>query len=289
MIWTQEITNTSGDFKNSSFMCNKSEFSKLLRSGSPFLRGAISHLGVSKMSLNKEIALQNLDFLQKYKNSKILIIGSGPSFNDYSINPDDYDFIWSCNYFYKNDKLRNLNVSLITLGNENDLFDESLVGYLNNNDTIVCFENKYTQVHEMGTYKKQFENRVFWAFTRYHSRIGSVPRLACIAAALGAKQIGFVGMDGYYSKKLHENNLNAFRPNIKPSGTIEERVEEELRENFYMNQYLSFWDYMLHDIGKDIKFINAGHGHPCNNSTKVLIQKLGENYSEYLLNPEKRK
>ena len=284
MIWTKEITNTNGDFKNSSFLCTKDEFPKLLKHGTPFLNGAIKHLGISNWKVNKEIAYQNFDFLKKYQGSKILIVGAGPSFNDFDIKDGEYDFIWSCNYFYKNKKLKNIDISLITLGNENDLFDEELVKYLNKKETIICFENKYTKVHEMGKYRNMFKDRVFWAFTRYHSRIGSVPRLACIAIALGVKEIDFIGMDGYYSKKLHENNLNSFSPNIKPTGTIEERVPDDLKAKFYFNQYLSFWDYMLHDFGKDTLFYNSGHGHICNNSTNVLMEKLGDDYEKYLKN-----
>ena len=283
MKWTKEITNTSGNFKNSSFLCSKEHFPKLLKSMPPFLRGATQNLGISNFFINKEIAFQKFEFLKKFKDSRILIVGAGPSANEYDFNQGEYDYIWSCNYFYKNEKIKNLNVSLVTLGNENDLFDDDLLEYLNNNDTLICFENKYTKMHEMKKYKNMFKDRVFWAFTRYHSRIGSVPKLACLACFLGAKQIDFIGMDGYYSKELHKVNLNAFRPNIKPSGTIEDTIKnEEQKMKLYLDQYLVFWDYIMHDVGKEVLFSNLGHGHPCNNSTKVLTKKLGNNYHKYL-------
>ena len=44
------------------------------------------------------------------------------------------------------------------------------------------------------------------------------------------------------------------------------------------------WDYLLHDIGIDVKFRNLGHGYECNLSTTVLLDQLGTNCEEYLFN-----
>jgi hypothetical protein len=280
MKWTTENINKN----QSSFLCTKDKFIDYLKFSTPFLGGAIKHLGAKPSIINKEVAYQNLPFLKKYANSKILIVGSGPSLSEFEVKQEEYDFIWSCNYFYKNEKMKKIKISLVSLGNEVDLFDKELVEYLCENETEICFENKYTKVEEMGKYKKMFKDKVFWALTRYHSRIGSVQRLACIAIFLGVKDISFIGMDGYYSYEKTQNDYpNAFRPYIKPTGTIEDNNKtDSVRQKLYNQQYLTFWDYLLHDIGKDVKFHNLGHNHVCNNTTKVLHGKLGKNYQDYL-------
>lgn len=282
MRWSRELHKFNSEFKNTSFMCPKDLFIKELKSNNPFINGAIQHLGFENLKVTNEIAYQNFDFLKKYENSKILIIGAGPS-SDLNINEDEYDYIWSCNHFYKNEKINKLKISFVTLGNENNLLDPVLLEYLSNNDTIVCFENKYTNTQEMAVYKNFFPDKVFWAFTRYHSRIGSIPRLACIAASLGVKEIDFIGMDGYVPKKMRKDfNNSLFEPNKSATGTIEDSVEEEKIVQIYKQQYLVFWDYLLHDIGKEIKFKNLGHNHPCNLSAMVLKEKIGNDYQKYI-------
>ena len=271
MLWTEEINQQSGDFKKSSFLCGKKDFIKLLKTGTLFLKGAIKNLGFENFVVKSDIAFQDFDFLEKYKDSKILIIGAGPSTGEMNFKESDYDYIWSCNHFYKNEKVKNNKIDLVTLGNENDLSDKELLNYLDNNDTIVCFENKYSKAIEMAKIKKRYPNRVFWAFTRYHSRIGSIPRLACIAIAMGVREIHFIGMDGYVPLGFKEKYSNSiFEPSKKANGTIEDTSSEERIVSLYEEQYLAMWDYLLHDVGAATIFKNIGHNHPCNVTTKVL-------------------
>lgn len=280
MLWTEQINQMSSPMKGSSFLCHREDFVRLLRNGTLFLRGAIENLGLHNVSVNKEIAYQDFDYLKKYKNSKILIIGAGPSL-EMGYDVSEYDYIWSCNSFYNNDKLKNIKIDLVTLGDETNLSDENLLRYIDENDTIVCFENKYTRPAEMKEFKNKYPEKVFWAMTRYHSRIGSIPRLACIAITLGAKEIHFAGMDGYVPKSKNYDN-SMFEPNKKATGTIEDAHNEEDTMSHYRDQYLAFWDYILHDAGKNVRFKNLGHQHPCNLSTDVLTSKLGVDYENYI-------
>lgn len=284
MRWTKEINQLSGDFKNSSFLCDNGNFINLLRHGTPFINGARTNLGFDKFAIKKQVAFQNFDFLKKFENSKILIIGAGPTTNEVNYDVSKYDYVWSCNHFYKNQKVKQCKVDFVTLGDENNLTDKELLSYLDNNETIICFENFYTNPKEMAKIKERYPNRVLWAFTRYHSRIGSIPRLACIAIAMGVKQIDFVGMDGYVPTNLRDNYSNSvFEPLKKATGTIEDTSTENEIVSLYKRQYIAMWDYLLHDIGLDVKFKNLGHGYPCNLSSLVLGEHLGDNYSEYLL------
>ena len=45
--------------------------------------------------------LEDLNQFDKFKNSKILVVGGGPSSNEIDWDADDYDYIFSCNHFYK--------------------------------------------------------------------------------------------------------------------------------------------------------------------------------------------
>lgn len=290
MKWTEEINQQSGDFKNSSFLCDKNRFLKLLKNGTPFLRGVVKNLGFKNLCIEKDVAFQKIDALEKFKNSKILLIGAGPTTNEVDYKIEDYDYIWSCNHFYKNKKVSKCKIDFVTLGNENNLNDPDLINYLDNNDTIICFENKYTKTEEMSKIKEMYPNRVFWAFTRYHSRIGSIPRLACIAVALGVKEIHFVGMDGYVPSSIRKEYKNSvFEPSKKPNGTIEDTSNENQILSLYKKQYCAMWDYLLHEVGSNVLFKNLGHGYICNLSTQVLEEKIGQEYQNYLLNPENRK
>jgi len=288
--WCQEKTLYNGPQKVSSFLCNQERFFTHMRHGTPFLRAAVKYLGIKDCFYDKEMVYQNKNFLQKYQNSKILIIGAGPSFKDVEIDYEKYDYIWSCNHFYMNEKLNSLKIDFVTLGNENNLQDKDLLDYLDRNETIICFENKYTKTHEIKEIYDRYPNRVLWSFTRYHSRIGSIPRLASMACLFNASEISFIGMDGYVPKKLQkEYQSSIFQENKKATGTIEDTSEEQEINALYKEQYLTFWDYMLHDIGKNISFVNLGHEHPCNLSTIVLTEKLGEYYQKYLFDPKARK
>lgn len=286
MKWTKQLHRENAPFYKHSFLCSEKNFLKFLKGGSPFISGAIKYLSVNSLKYSKEMIYQNHEFLKKYKDSKILIIGAGPS-NQLNFDPNQYDYIWSCNHFFRNEKVKSLNIDFVTLGNENDLFDNDLNEYLSTHETIICFENKYTKTEEMATIKKMYPNRVFWALTRYHSRIGSIPRLICIASELGVKEIDVIGMDGFVNSKLRkEHKPGTFEPNKKPTGTISSTFndEEEIMKN-YEEQYLAFWDYILHDLSPNISYRNLGHNHPCNITTRILKEKLGENYQEYLISP----
>tara|TARA_B100000700_G_C15034620_1_gene852191 strand:+ start:333 stop:1211 length:879 start_codon:yes stop_codon:yes gene_type:complete len=288
MKWTNEINQLSSPLKKSSFLSSRGDFIKLLKHGTLFLRGAIDNLGASSLYTSKEVVYQNFKYLEKFKNSKILIIGAGPSI-ERGFDESEYDYIWSCNNFYKNENLKKYSIDLVTLGDEIDLNDQALQQYLNENKTITCFENYYTKPAEMKNFKEKYPDSTFWAMTRYHSRIGSIPRLVCMAVLLGVKEIHLIGMDGYVPKNKNYSN-STFEPNKKSSGTIEDvsKDEEEVLAH-YREQYLAMWDYLLHDIGQNVLFVNLGHEHVCNLSTDVLTQVLGGDYRDYLYNPDSRK
>jgi len=286
MIWTEEYNLFNSPVMKTSFIASKEQFIDNPKRGLEFLkRNVIPYLGAGKVYASQDIIYQYFDYLQKYKDSKILIIGAGPSTESANFKEEDYDFVWSCNHFFKNEKIKNMYISLTTISDEVDVKDPELISYLEENETLICFENRNTGLHAMSFLKSKFPNRVFWALTRYHSRIGTVPRLACLAIIMGAKEVHFVGMDGHVPKKLSDKYKNScFEVEKEANGSLQRNTNKEGHIlELYKEQYLTFWDYILHDIGKPVKFKNLGENHPCNSSDIVLKEKIGKKYPEYLM------
>ena len=93
---------------------------------------------------NEEIIYFNHPELKKFKDSKILIIGAGPTMKDRDWDPQKYDYIWSCNHFFMNEKMKNVDISLAVVGNEVDLSKNNLDfhNYMSKNSTLICFEDR---------------------------------------------------------------------------------------------------------------------------------------------------
>ena len=283
MKWNEELNWFNSSIAESSFIAYKNVFVNNTKRGLEYVKKTlVPHLGGGECFVSSEIIYQKNPNLEKYKDSKILIVGAGPTANEVGWNSEGYDYIWSTNHFFLNDKLKNLNISLANIGDEVNFSDKTMHEYFENHDTVLCFENVGRSQDELVNFKKKYNDRVFWAHTRYHSKIGAIPRLATIAILLGVKEIDLVGMDGFITSNLADKHFHAFEKRKQQTGTLEMLAEAETIKR-YANQYSTLWDYLLHDIGKDVRFRNLGHDHPCNMSTQVLTGVLGEGYQRYLL------
>ena len=229
---------------------------------------------IHKVGLNKEIVYKQLDSLSKFRNSKILIIGGGPSTNDVEWNAEDYDYVWSCNHFFMSDRLKEIDISFATISNEVDVSvnNSDLHGYLTKNkNTICCFEEVNTAKIPLPHLKKfvsLYEDRTMFSFTRYSGKIGSIPRLILMAMFFGVKEIHVIGMDGFKPEsKRGDYAYHAFE-NKKLFDV------EELNYRNYMRHYVMLWDYVLNTLNKqkNVKFQNLGQGHLYNMSTDISKQ-----------------
>jgi len=283
MKWTKELNWFNSSIAESSFISPPETFVNNHHRGIDYVRRIfVPHLKGGDASVDSEIIYQQNSRLEKFKDSKILILGAGPTASEVDWNEDDYDFVFSTNHFFMNDRIKNINISLANIGDEVRFSNKELHEYLERHDTILCFENSGRDPKELRQFKQKYEDRVFWAHTRYHSKIGAIPRLISIAALLGASEIHIAGMDGMIPSHLQDKHFHSFQAQKVQSGTLESGKEQETLRK-YSEQFLALWDYLLHDIGKDIRFKNLGHGHPCNISTQVLTGVLGEEYQRYLL------
>ena len=218
---------------------------------------------------NSEIIHLNLPEIQKFKNSKILVIGGGPTTLSASWDPNDYDFIFSCNHFFLSDKLKNLDIALATFTTETDFSEtnKDFHDYMQNNSTIICFEDRMQpeEREHFKLIKNLYPDRSMYAHTRYRGKIGAVPRLVCMAVLFGCSELHVVGLDGMKKDEKTSDNLgHAFQKDKPRIGTTD--------YNLYRRHYVAFWDYLLNHIGRDVKFQNLGEGHPFNMTTDISRQ-----------------
>ena len=67
--------------------------------------------------VNHEVMLQDHPEFEKYKGKTILLVGAGPTASEVNWEKMDldYDYIWTCNNFHKNEKLSSLPVDMAML------------------------------------------------------------------------------------------------------------------------------------------------------------------------------
>ena len=79
----------------------------------------------------------------RYVGKKIMVVAGGPTTNKVNWEKLDYDYIWSCNNFYKNKNLKTKEIDLVVLGHTVNLNDYDLRKYLVDNETIIYFEQQH--------------------------------------------------------------------------------------------------------------------------------------------------
>lgn len=290
MIWTAEKTWKDYHHSKSSFIYPRQGFVNNPHRGLKYVKDMIvPHLGGGEVVIGPEAIYQVHPVLSKIKDSSILVVGAGPTTNSIDWNPDEYDYIFSCNHFFLNDKVSQCKITAAFIGDEVDLQGDKFVSYLNQSETVVCFENIGRSSTDLSNFKQKNHDRTMWLHTRYHSKIGVVTRMISFLSLLDPKSISIIGMDGYVKDKDKEAYDHSFQPHKPKHGSLENNSDEDLIQEKYKQQYLEFWDYILHDVGKNIQFYNLGHGHPANMTTEVLTSVIGDTYQSYLSDTEARK
>ena len=95
---------------------------------------------VSNVVATNHIVYSNLPEFEKYQNSTVLILGGGPSTGELDFNNIERDFIWSCNNFFKNEKLSNIKIDLAMMMAEVDLDGDELKKYTDQYKPLLGFE-----------------------------------------------------------------------------------------------------------------------------------------------------
>ena len=137
--------------------------------------------------ITEEVLISNNLNFDNLNNKSVLVIGGGPSCELLTTELiESYDYVFSCNHFYKNEFLSKHKVHLALIGDEVDLKDQDFLNYINKNKTIIGFEHSARRsVMQLIKFKKQHPAS-FLFLTRYFSRLGYVARACVLARLMGA-------------------------------------------------------------------------------------------------------
>jgi hypothetical protein len=211
---------------------------------------------------NSELVYQHLDEFEKFKDSKILLVGAGPSTNEVKWENLDYDYIFSLNHFYLNPRLKNMNVDLCMIGAEVDLQSDSFLNYVNQFNPIFMFE-----IHSRWYNERQYLNLLYENYpktscftTRIYGKLGGVPRLLLYALEMQPKEIYFVGMDGGASLSARSKKFTGELKHSFEEGknNLPHQVNEKNAYDVYYGEHEELWNYLLNDLNYDTKLYNLG-------------------------------
>ena len=185
--------------------------------------------------ITEELLISNNLNFSNLKDKSVLIIGGGPSCELLTTEIiESYDYVFSCNHFYKNKFLSKHKIHLALIGDEVNLKDKQFIDYIKKNNTVVGFEHSSTRsVMKIINFKK-LHSSSFIFLTRYFSRLGYVARACVLARLMGANKIDFIGLDGFKTNS-HYFESNKSAPSFN-------------NNKMFCDQVKVFYKYMLEDL-----------------------------------------
>ena len=204
-----------------------------------------------KLVVTPEITYQNKEEFSDYKGKTLMLVGGGPSANN-DWDSREYDYLWSINHFFKNEKLKNMHVHLAMIMGEPDITSEDFLSYRDLYQTYVGFEihDKWLQ------YSFDSYNNYFCMHTRFYGRLGAGARMKIFAAQLGFDKVLFTGFDG--PEAIFDGD-HAFEPGKTTLPGVFQNLHVNNVSYFWKEQYDYLWKY-IHTLYPNTKFINIGGG-----------------------------
>jgi len=195
--------------------------------------------------LSPEVIITGNRSFPKFLNSSVLVIGGGPSANEFDLEGlKQYDYIFSCNYFYKTPRFKDIKADLFLLGHQVDLYDPLLAEYVKRFNPLIGFEHSDRRgIDPLNAFRDRGAD-VFLFLTRYFSRLGYASRAILLAALLGANKVGYVGLDGFKSAGM---KTHAFEPKKAPPPYY--------NKTRFDQQMFIFWHH-IQNLGLKTEFIN---------------------------------
>lgn len=210
-----------------------------------------------------------MDFDKKYSNKEILIIGGGTSTVDRkweNIISSDM-FVWTCNDFYKNSRVVNQDIDLYQLAYTTDLKDSRLIKILKEKRPFTYFEPDHFGNRKTSTDFINFQKNIGYTVIGMNAidireieysegrRSGAILRLIMLALTTKAKNIYFVGFDGF-NKSF--SNAHAFSGHIGLKDTDLRRDWKTGYYNVFMEAYLLLCKYdkfnRLQNLGEGLEY-----------------------------------
>lgn len=190
--------------------------------------------------------------VEKYRDKRILIIGAGPStelLTDEDV--ESHDFVWSCNHFYKHDKVGSLKLDLVSIGNEVNLSE--VKENLGDNVTVALnfTVSRPQAIVEFVNFLNKGGERVFPYATRWFGRPGEVMRLGVLASLFGARDVSFIGSDGHSKEVLDSKMSDSV---FEPGKTLKLSSYDH---RLQLRQYI-LWTEYLQTIFPYVRIANLG-------------------------------
>lgn len=170
--------------------------------------------------MRKYKAVDSID-LSKYDSKTILVVGGGTSTLDRRWDNLSFDYLWTTNQFYLQNRLLRKKVDLITIGENVDLLNEVFLQKVKDDKPTCIVEPRHNSL--VGIELNEFCRETNTEALRYDidppagishddisMRAGSALRLILLAMQTRAKEILFVGFDGH-TKEF--DNPHAFTGN----------------------------------------------------------------------------
>lgn len=201
--------------------------------------------------------------ISKYENSRILVIGAGPTTNKVNWQNIKYDYVFTCNQYFECNKLNNVTVDITSLINRilKTSDSDKLQNRLDTDNSYIGIEPYHSSmVFNDEVYKKfitKYKDKCIFFDTNFQNKSGAAPRLAILAAALKPKTIYMVGIDGYGNSEKVSHSFDTNLIGIRDGNSVES-----------INQaHIEF-----------VKYI-----HMLCNTLKIELFNLSENYSENIM------
>lgn len=205
----------------------------------------------NNLVITPEIVYQEHKEFKDYEGKTLMLIGGGPSANN-DWEKYSYDYLWSINHFYKNDKLKNKKVDLAMIMGEPDIGDTEFIEYRNKNQTFIGFE-----IHDRWPgYNFDEYEKYFCMHTRFYGRLGAGARMKIFAAHLGFKKVIFTGFDG--PEAIFDGD-HAFEPGKTTLPGVFKNLKLANVSYFWKQQYDFLWDY-IHELYPETEFVSIGGG-----------------------------
>ena len=207
---------------------------------------------------DNDFLFEDLFEFKKFIDSKILVVGGGPTTNEVNWDIDNYDYVFSCNHFYKSEKLKDKKVDLFFVGNEVDTNEEAFLNYCRKYNPIIGIEDLEHRPAHVKNLVNNFPKNTFFCACRYQSKLtGMASKLVLLALTFEAQHVDFIGLDGVSSDFYYLNKI--------PHGFEGKKLFRKNKISHYKQvkeQYLFFDKYIkesfpnvtINNLGKDSKF-----------------------------------
>jgi len=193
--------------------------------------------------VDEEIVYTKNDRLSNIKNSKVLVLGGGPSLDDLDTDSlQEYDFIISCNNYYQSEKLKDVKVDIALIGQGTNLDDPELIKRIKKDNTLIGFEHSHKlTINIIDQFTKANDTDTFLYLTRYFSRLGFASRAIVLATCFGAGKIDVVGFDGHRKQKEDKHGFEKKKNLPEYYNTIK-----------YEEAAVVFWDYLTTHFSSEV-------------------------------------